>query len=148
MMVQAGRDTTASQQQFQGVSTALIQPAGRDLEFRMLGGAMAVGGAALSVLPALGPLCPLRRVTGVPCPFCGMTTATLALARGDVGAAVAANPMALILIAVVAIAFVPPLWRMIASIEPPERLRAAAPKLPWILLAPLWLLQLHRFDFI
>jgi hypothetical protein len=39
--------------------------------------------------------CPLRELTGVPCPLCGLTTASTALAGGDVGAAFAANPFVL-----------------------------------------------------
>jgi hypothetical protein len=38
-------------------------------------------------------LCPLRAVTGLPCPFCGGTTAVARLGRGDVVAAVRASPL-------------------------------------------------------
>lgn len=41
-----------------------------------------------------GPGCPLRAITGVECPFCGMTRATLALGGGDWGAALALHPLA------------------------------------------------------
>jgi hypothetical protein len=40
-------------------------------------------------------LCVLRTVTGVPCPFCGGTTAATELGRGDLRAAAAASPLAL-----------------------------------------------------
>lgn len=51
-----------------------------------------------------GPACPLLAATGHPCAFCGMTRATLALGHGDVGAAVAAHPVApLVLAGVIAI---------------------------------------------
>lgn len=39
-------------------------------------------------------LCVVRAVTGVPCPFCGGTTSTVALAHGHVAAAFAASPIA------------------------------------------------------
>ena len=39
-------------------------------------------------------LCLLRAVTGVPCPFCGGTTSTVALAHGNIGAAFSASPVA------------------------------------------------------
>jgi hypothetical protein len=50
-------------------------------------------GAALSLLPGHeGIPCPLRMATGVPCPFCGMTTSVEETFRLDLGAALAANP--------------------------------------------------------
>ena len=49
-------------------------------------------------------LCTLRSVTGVPCPFCGGTTALAELGAGDVAGAVAASPLALGLAVVVVLA--------------------------------------------
>jgi hypothetical protein len=43
--------------------------------------------------------CPLRTLTGVPCPLCGMTTAATGLAAGDLQAALAANPFVVVLAA-------------------------------------------------
>ncbi len=124
------------------------RPGGRAADFRMLGLSMVGGGVALQFLPAVGPLCPLRRTTGVPCPFCGMTTGVLALARGDVAAAFAANPLAPFLVLVVLIAFVTPLWRTLSNLRLPEPLYERRHVIPWVLLAPLWLFQLHRFDIL
>ena len=43
--------------------------------------------------------CPFRALTGLPCASCGMTHAFVALARGEVGAAVAASPLGALLAA-------------------------------------------------
>jgi Protein of unknown function (DUF2752) len=50
--------------------------------------------AATAPLSRLPSLCPFRRVTGKRCPLCGLTRATNALARGDVGEALALSPLA------------------------------------------------------
>lgn len=39
------------------------------------------------------PLCPLATFAHLPCPGCGLTRATLALARGDLHAAIALHPL-------------------------------------------------------
>ncbi|MEZ5216028.1 MAG: DUF2752 domain-containing protein [Ilumatobacteraceae bacterium] len=49
-------------------------------------------GGALRLLEHGPVLCPIRRVTGLPCPTCGMTRSVLALVRGDLVASVAAHP--------------------------------------------------------
>jgi hypothetical protein len=41
-----------------------------------------------------GPACPFRTMTGVDCPFCGMTRATLALGEGHWHDALALHPLA------------------------------------------------------
>jgi len=41
-----------------------------------------------------GPACPFRFATGVECPFCGMTHATIALGAGDWRAALTYHPLA------------------------------------------------------
>ena len=40
-------------------------------------------------------LCPLKRLTGVPCPTCGSTRAAALMLRGDVGGAFAMQPLAM-----------------------------------------------------
>jgi hypothetical protein len=49
---------------------------------------------SLLVLPWRPPtLCLLRGLTGIPCPFCGGTTALVQLGRGDLAAALRASPL-------------------------------------------------------
>jgi Protein of unknown function (DUF2752) len=43
-------------------------------------------------------LCLLRATTGVPCPFCGGTTAAVRLGHADLRGAVAASPLALLML--------------------------------------------------
>jgi hypothetical protein len=51
-----------------------------------------------------GPGCPFRAMTGVDCPFCGMTRATVAMGGGDFGSAFGFHPFApFLLVAVLAI---------------------------------------------
>ncbi len=53
-----------------------------------------MGAAAIwPVLPLHPPLaCPLRSITGIPCPLCGMTRACIAAVHGHLGASLAFNP--------------------------------------------------------
>ena len=95
--------------------------------------------AAAVVLPVLpghpGIECPLRRLTGVPCPLCGMTTSVEATVRLHLGRAFAANPggIALTLAALVVVALRPAQIRIPAV-------------LPGLVLGILWLFELHRFS--
>jgi hypothetical protein len=45
------------------------------------------------------PTCPFRAVTGIDCPFCGMTRATVALGAGQWHAALGFHPLAPIVLA-------------------------------------------------
>ncbi|MDQ6797724.1 MAG: DUF2752 domain-containing protein [Actinomycetota bacterium] len=93
------------------------------------------------VLPALpghpGLLCPLRTLTGLPCPMCGMTTSVEATVHLRLGDALGANPAGVIAVAVAVILLVRrpatiPLWvpALVAG------------------LAAMWMFELHRFAFI
>lgn len=63
---------------------------------------------------ASGPiLCPLRRLTGVPCPFCGMTTSFSHLAGGRVSQAFIASPGGPILFAVTVVAVMVLAWALV-----------------------------------
>ncbi|MFA5787399.1 MAG: DUF2752 domain-containing protein [Actinomycetota bacterium] len=59
-------------------------------------GAVAVAVSFLwTSLPVRWPfsMCPLRAVTGIPCPLCGLTTSFVALSHGRFHQAFAANPL-------------------------------------------------------
>ncbi len=118
-------------------------------------GAAAVG----SVYPLImahtggrGLPCPLRTLTGVPCPFCGLTTATVALTHGNWPAAAAASPLAC-LVAGLAIGTAPVLvaratGRAAAPRAWPAAARRRARWLAAAVVALSWVFQLHRFGFL
>ena len=82
---------------------------------RRLGGAMLALALLLPRLPHdPGLPCPLRTVTGIPCPLCGMTTSVKAGMRLDLRSALSANPLGLIAIAVAAALLLRPAWRRLA----------------------------------
>jgi Protein of unknown function (DUF2752) len=96
----------------------------------------------------VGLPCPLRLLTGVPCPVCGLTTAAVELVRGHVGAALDANPL-IFGLAALAVAAVP-----LVGLRAGGVLAAPAPwpgtrrRLVGWLVSPLaaasWIFQLHR----
>ncbi len=60
-----------------------------------------------AVSPWHPPLpCPLRALTGVPCPFCGLTRAVTALFRGDLVGSLRYNPFGLVLVVMAVVAVV------------------------------------------
>jgi hypothetical protein len=71
------------------VPTAVMKPLSR---FAALGAA-AVALAAVRIPGRPHTLCAFRAVTGLPCPFCGGTTAAVRVGQGRLTAALSANPM-------------------------------------------------------
>ncbi len=96
-------------------------------------------GMVLARLPAAAGLpCPLRTITGVPCPLCGMQTSVKATLAGDLGRAVAANPAGLVAV-VVAIALL---------VARPDRIPVPPPAVVGTVLAAMWVFELVRFGVV
>ncbi len=92
-----------------------------------------------------GALCPLRRLTGIPCPMCGSTTVFMEAGAGHWTAALTANPFTVL-------AFFVFLAAPLTLIDPiaswarlPSRRRNV---LLGAVLALSWVWQLHRFGFV
>jgi len=100
---------------------------------------VAVAVARLHAVYDPGVLCPLRAVTGVPCPLCGSTTAFIRLGSGDLTAALAAQPMtaAATVLAVAAPCGVAARWR---RLSPRWRITLTVATA-----FGSWVYQLHRF---
>ena len=100
--------------------------------------AMLAAGVLLPLLPGHpGIACPLRRLTGIPCPLCGMTTSVEQALRLHVHAAAAANPAGLLAVALA----------VFLIVRRPRRL-AVPTVVPPLLLVCMWLFELHRFSIL
>ncbi len=118
-------------------------------------GAAAIG----SIYPTImahdgnhGLPCPLRALTGVPCPFCGLTTATVAMTHGRWLTAIQTSPLAC-MVAILAAGTVPVLLSRAAglvSVPRPasEATRKRITRVAYVVVALSWLFQLHRYGFI
>ena len=62
------------------------------------------------------PPCPLRTITGVPCPLCGMTRGVTALVHGHLEQALTYNPGALFAVAIAVALLL--LWRTKRMVVP------------------------------
>ena len=99
---------------------------------------MLAGALVLPLLPVHPPLlCPLKTVTGVPCPLCGMTTSVEATMHLHLGDALAATPAGVLLVIVA----------IVLLIRRPKTMRVPY-ALVFAVLALMWAFQLHRFGFV
>jgi hypothetical protein len=103
---------------------------------------LGVAAAAAAVVTTVGlldpnvaghyPTCPWLALTGTYCPGCGTLRATNALTHGDVGTALARNPLTVISYAVILVGFLNYTVRMWTG-RPKQRLAPA-----WVLYALFW----------
>jgi hypothetical protein len=92
-----------------------VRPA-RDL--RIAGASLVGAAAAWPLLPVHPPLaCPLRTLTGIPCPFCGMTRACIAAVHGHLGASLAFNPAGVLVVLAAIVALFRP--RLLTRVHVP-----------------------------
>jgi hypothetical protein len=107
-------------------------------DLRRAGGAMLAAALALPALPGRPHLfCPLRTLTGVPCPLCGMTTSVEATMHLHLGHALAANPAGPLVVGLAALLLV----------RRPATVRVRLPVVV-LALALMWAFELHRFGFL
>ena len=124
-----------------GVTERLRQSSGR----LALAATCSLGAAWIHEHHDPGALCPLRRLTGIPCPMCGSTTVFMEAGAGHWTAALTANPFTVL-------AFLVFLAAPLTLIDPvaswaklPARRRNV---LLGVVLALSWGWQLHRFGFV
>lgn len=107
-------------------------------DLRVAGALMLAAAIVLPLLPGTpGLACPLRTLTGVPCPLCGMTTSVEAIVRLDLGGALRTNPAGLAIVA----------GAIVLLVRPPSRLTLHRAVLSGALVT-MWVFELHRYGLI
>ncbi|HTJ71847.1 MAG TPA: DUF2752 domain-containing protein [Actinospica sp.] len=131
----------------------LVRLAPRSVPERLRGSGGRLGLAAVCSVGAAwihqnhdpGALCPLRRLTGVPCPLCGSTTVFMEAGAGHWTAALTANPLTVLAFAVFLAAPIALVDPVASWAELPARRRNIV---LGVVLAVSWVWQLHRFGFV
>jgi len=108
----------------------------RARELRIMGAGMLAVAAVRPLIPVeTVPPCPLRLITGIPCPLCGMTRGVTALVHGDFTYALLMNPAAYLAVAIALLLIVQ--WRIKRFVIP-----------LWLVtgvLAAMWIWQLYKY---
>ena len=96
--------------------------------------------------------CPLRSLTGIPCPLCGMTRAATSLAAGDLHASLAFNPFLLPLAVATAVMSVVMLGRALGLVPDARPMSARATRLTTLacslLVLASWVVQLDHYGWL
>jgi hypothetical protein len=117
-------------------------PSGRTASFRALSVAAVTGAALVAATtlwaidpnePGHYPTCPFLATTGLYCPGCGSLRATHDLLHGDLTGALARNPLAVLAVPYLVLAFVTFVLR--ATGRPAPRSTSLPPWMIWALLA-------------
>jgi hypothetical protein len=91
-------------------------------ELRVVGAAMLGVAAVRPLIPfEFVPPCPLKTITGIPCPMCGMTRGVTALVHGDFARALLMNPASYLAVGIAVLLllswrtkrFVVPVWLIV-----------------------------------
>lgn len=113
------------------------------------GGVLATGLLLAGTSLRLPLICPVRFLTGVPCPLCGMTTGTVATLRGDLHTALEANPFSVGVVPAAAAGLINRVGRIIRPRSPrawsSTTKRVAIAVISSMLLAS-WVFELIRFN--
>jgi hypothetical protein len=107
-------------------------------DLRLAGGLMLLLAFLRPLIPfETGILCPLRAVTGVPCPLCGMTTSVTATTQLDFAGAFAANPAGIVAVGLA----------LYLIVRRPRYLRFSLPAV-LVTLSVMWIFELNRYGII
>ena len=102
---------------------ALTRPPGVDAAAAGLSLA-AIGACAMGAVVGFNPghegpvLCPMRLVTSLPCPFCGLSRSLMALGHGDLMTSLRLSPLGLIVLPLAVIILVATVLSVVSARRP------------------------------